>query len=120
MPRRNRHRTPSSDFVIMKASHLTSSGRKLGLKKICRDEPNCTVLVVERNYGYDKSCPAFIIGCSNDYGVKRGDTASYKIDTGMGYKGEGDMKIMDVLHIVDGAIKEGSTEHENAYTWVMK
>lgn len=62
-----------SDFYIMKAHHLTSSGRKLGMRKICKDEPNCTVLAVTREYGFGKKVDAFIIGCSGDYGVKPDD-----------------------------------------------
>ena len=110
----------SNHFYIMKAHHLTSSGRKLGLKKIIRDEPNCTILVVDREHGYGKTVRAFIIGAAGDYGVKPGDSAQYTIDTGLGHKGGGSMDIVDVLTIEDGIQTEGAFDHINAYTWVMK
>lgn len=110
--------THFKDFYIMKAYHLTSSGRKLGLTKICRDEPDCTILVAKR----DGKVDAFIIGCSSscDYGVKKGSRSSYIIDTGNGYKGSGFLHIKDVLQVRNGVIVQGSSEWDNAYTWVMK
>jgi len=106
-------------FYIMKAHHLTTSGRKLGLKKIARDEPNCTVVVARRDCG-STLVDCFIIGCAGDYGVARGEAHGYVIDTGNGYKGAGCLEIKDVLQIRDGVIVKGSPEHDNAYTWVMK
>lgn len=106
-------------FYIMKAYHLTTSGRKLGLKKICRDEPNCTIVVGKREVG-GRMVDCFIIGAQGDYGVKRGDEAEYIVDTGNGYKGGGYLHIEDVLQVRNGAIVKGATEWDNAYTWVMK
>ena len=119
-----------SDFYIMKAHHLTSSGRKLGLKKIVRDEPNCTILIAEREYGYGKKVSCFIIGCAGDYGVKPGDECSYTIDTGMGYRNQGErLTIEHILQVKGGVVVESDgvkrtdgllPDVENAYTWVMK
>lgn len=102
-------------FYIMKAWHLTSSGRKLGLKKICRDEPNVTCIVASRD-----GVPAFILGSAGNYGVAADEIHGYVIDTGNGYKGAGCLEIIDVLQIRDGEIVKGSSDHANAYTWVMK
>ncbi len=111
----------------MKAHHLTSSGRKLGLKKILRDEPNCTIIVATRHYGYDKAVKCFIIGCQGDYGVKTGDVSSYTIDTGNGYSIQGEnLDIEHVIQVEGGEVKKGfhnaaaAVGLENRYTWVMK
>ncbi len=106
-------------FYIMKAYHLTTSGRKLGLKKIAADEPNCTVLVANRNHGMGK-VRAFIIGSGHGYDVFEGQIHGYTIDTGNGHKGSDRMEILDVIEIRDGVITKGSSDHENASTWVMK
>ena len=122
MPRREREDV--AQFAIMKAYHLTSSGRKLGLKKIAKDEPNCTIVVATRHYGYDKKTPCFIIGTRGDYNVKAGDTSSYTIDTGNGYRNVNErLTIEHILHIRDGNIinTEGqATNLEARYTFVMK
>ena len=106
-------------FYIMKAHHLTTSGRKLGLTKIARDEPNCTVLVVNRNHGMS-TVRAFIIGSGHGYDVFEGQIHGFTIDTGNGHKGSDRMEILDVIEIKDGVITKGSGDHENAATWVMK
>lgn len=119
---------PSTDkgtwhkFFIMKAHHLTTSGRKLGLKKICKDEPNCTIVVADREAG-GRTIRCFIIGAAGDYGVKPGSEGEYTIDTGNGYKGGGYLHILDQLQVRNGKIisaKIGTTCWESAYTWVMK
>ena len=97
----------SSDFYIMKAAHLTSSGRKLGLRKIMRDEPNCTIIVATRHYSWDKAVPCFIIGAQDPdrYGVEAGDKCTYTIDTGNGYRNQGNrLDIEGVIQVVDGAV----------------
>jgi hypothetical protein len=109
-----------STFYIMKAHHLTSSGRKLSLDKIIRDTVEGTILVADRHVGWSKKVRSFIIGAHGDYGVKPGDTEQYIVDTGMGYKGNGELDIIDVLQVRNGEIISGGTDHENAYTWVMK
>jgi hypothetical protein len=107
-------------FYIMKAHHLTSSGRKLGLKKIAREEPGTTILVVRRDHG-TQLVDAFIIGSGHGYGIAKDEIHGYVIDTGMGYKGAGCMTIIDVVEVNDdGEITSGRTDHANAYTWVMK
>ena len=116
-----RHR---SDFYIMKAHHLTSSVRKLGLRKICRDEPNCTILQVTRYYN-GKTVDAFIVGARGDYNVKRGDNVTYTIDTGNGYRCDGErMTVNCVIDVENGEITNldaGTIRMiDNAYTWVMK
>jgi len=115
-----------SQFYIMKAYHLTTSGRKLGLRKILRDEPNCTIVVATRHYGWGKSVPVFIIGCAGEYGVKAGDESSYTIDTGNGYRNQDEcLDIVDVLQVVDGKIQDTDDDYDlcgfgNRYTYVMK
>ena len=119
-----------TDFYIMKAAHLTSSGRKLGLTKILRDEPNCTIVIATRHYGYDKTSECFIIGCRGSYGIKPGDTKSYTIDTGMGYRMNGErLDIEHILQVENGKVVESDgrkrrpdcpPEMDARYTWVMK
>jgi hypothetical protein len=121
-----------SAFYIMKAHHMTSSGRKLGLKKILREEPDCTIVVATRHYGYDKKVPLFIAGSPSfdDYGVKSGDKTTYTIDTGNGYRCEGErLDIEHVIQVVDGKVTKvnGKLWNENKlpelparYTFVMK
>ena len=121
-----------SPFYIMKAHHLTTSGRKLGLKKIIRDEPNTTILVATREHGYGQLVECYILGCPGDYGVKAGDRTTYTIDTGNGYKNRNStLHIERVIQVKDGVIVEmdGRTVHPSMplpptlkarYTWVMK
>ncbi len=119
-----------TDFYIMKAHHLTSSGRKLGLRKILRDEPNCTIVIATRHYGYDKSSECFIIGGRSDYGIKPGDTQTYTIDTGMGYRMNGErLDIEHILQVENGKVVQSDGHKVNCsfppemdarYTWVMK
>ena len=118
-----------SAFYIMKARHMTSSGRKLGLKKILRDEPDCSIIVATRTHGWDKKVPCFIIGCRNDYSVKQGDMSSHTIDTGMGYTNtDRDLLIEDVLQVKNGMVYEINgvkvdpcvPKWNARYTFVMK
>jgi len=108
----------------MKAAHMTSSGRKLGIAKIGKDEPNTTVVVATRHYGYYKTSECYIIGCQGEYGVKPGDTATYTTDTGNGYRNENErLDIEDVLQLdSEGNIKsqEGNVDLKARYTYVMK
>jgi hypothetical protein len=118
----------------MKAAHLTSSGRKLGLAKVAREQGECSILIAKRFYGWDKSADLFLTGCGNsDYGVAPGDEVQYTIDTGMGYTHrDSKMVIQHVLQInADGKVvsRDGIAcpprdipkgECENRYTWVMK
>lgn len=114
-----------SDYYIMKAHHLTSSGRKLGLKKICRDEPNCVILAVTRGYSFNKNVDAFIIDHSGSRpNVHPGDQATYTIDTGNGHGASGSIHINQVLVVDNGVITNVDADIvatiPNAYTWVMK
>jgi len=104
-----------SHFYIMKAHHMTSSGRKLGLPKVIREEPNCTIVVATRHYGYDKQVPLFLTGsqCDSDYGVKSGDISSYTIDTGMGYKCADEQ--LDIEHVIQ--VKNGEVVSVNGKRW---
>jgi hypothetical protein len=118
-------------FYIMKAHHLTTSGRKLGLAKVAREQGPCTIILATRHYGYGKAVKAIITGCAGDYGVKAGDQSKYTIDTGMGYKNQGErLDIEQVIQVdADGAMIEADGQScepqpvpkvENQYTWVMK
>ena len=94
-------------FYIMKAYHLTNSGRKLNLKKIFRDEPNSTVLMATRKVGYNKYVPVFIIGCPGTYGVKPGDQTTYTIDTGNGYRCRNqELEIEHIMQVKNGELVE--------------
>lgn len=118
-------------FYIMKAVHLTSSGRKLGLAKVAREQGPCTIILAKRHYGWTKSVECTITGAQGSYGVQPGDTAVYTIDTGNGYKCRGSR--LDIHHILqvnsDGMVIESDGEKcaptpiptgVNRYTWVMK
>ena len=119
-----------SQFYIMKAHHLTTSGRKLNLRKIFRDEPDATVIMATRHYGYNKRVPVFIIGCRSDYKVNPGKQSTYTIDTGMGYKCRD--CVLDIEHIfqvengriieADGVARNDGVipQTDARYTYVMK
>lgn len=113
-----------SQFYIMKAYHLTTSGRKLGLKKICKDEPDCTIVIAQRHLDHfgDRKVPVFIIGCRSDYGVQAGDKTTYTVDTGNGYRDKNKrLEIEGVLTVIDGQIQEEMKGKMDArYTFVMK
>ena len=119
-----------SMFYIMKAHHLTTSGRKLNLARILRDHPTCTVLAVtsETSKG---DVDRFIIGSGHGYGVKPGDIEHSTIDTGMGHRDRGDqMTINQVFEFTNGICTKvngqprsadlGLPQTEAAYTFVMK
>ena len=113
-----------TDFYIMKAAHMTSSGRKLGLKKIVKHEPNITIFAITREYGYGKKVDAFVTSHGGS-GVKVGEELTYTIDTGNGYKMNGERLVVNDIFIVkDGVITNKTSEElkqvQNAYTWVMK
>jgi len=118
-----------SQFYIMKAYHLTSSGRKLGLRKIVRDEPDCTLLIAERLVN-GRFVPVFIIGARADYGVSPGDKTTYTLDTGNGYRNDGEqLNIEHYLQIKNGKVIESDgkahktgelPDVEARYTFVMK
>ena len=120
MRHRNNFNAPT--FYIMKAYHLTNSGRKLGIKKILKDEPDCTLLVATRSHGYDKRVPCYIIGSRGDYGVKAGDNVFHTIDTGNGYRNQDmPMTVEAVLTVVDGKIQEPvEGKMDSRFTFVMK
>jgi hypothetical protein len=111
-------------FYIMKAYHLTTSGRKLGLKKIIKEEPDCTIICATRHYSYNKSTECFIIGSRSEYGVQPGDKSTYIIDTGNGHKGDGydELTINHIIHVENGQVTNdvNISDIPNAYTWVMK
>ena len=119
-----------SAFYIMKAYHLTKSGRKLNLKKIFRDEPDSTVVMATRTRGWNQEVPVFIIGCPGDYGVKPGDASTYTIDTGNGYRERNQpLKIEHIFQVKNGvivgadgkAVADGVIPETDArYTFVMK
>ncbi len=119
-----------SQFYIMKAAHLTSCGRKLGLPKIVKHETDCTIIVGERHYGWGKTSMVNIVGSRGDYGVSPGDKTTYTVDTGNGYRNRGEqLDIHHVLHIADGQLIKVNGRKVEAqpvpvgmtnYTYVMK
>jgi hypothetical protein len=121
-----------SDFYIMRAAHLASTPRKISLAKVAREEPNCTVILAKRFWGFDKEAEVFIIGSAseNDYNVKAGDKSTYTIDTGNGYRNYNEkLEIEHVLMLKDGKVvrHDGKTceprelpEGENRHAYVMK
>lgn len=119
-----------SMFYIMKAHHLTSSGRKLNLARIIQDHPTCTVLAVtsETSKG---NVDRFIIGSGHNYDVNAGDGAQTTIDTGLGHRDRGDLMMINnvfeftnsICTKVNGEIRSadlGLPETKAAYTFVMK
>ena len=92
-------------FYIMRAAHIAATPRKVSIDRIIKEEPNCTIIVATRHRSWDQLIPVFIIGSPSDYNVKAGDTTSYTVDTGNGYR-ERDRKL-DIHHIIqvkDGAV----------------
>lgn len=107
-------------FYIMRAVHLAPTPRKISLAKIMAEEPNCTVLVVDRETGWRKTSRTFVIGSAGDYGIKVESRANYTIDTGNGHRAGGHMIVRDILTVKDGAVVAGNADHPSAHAWVIK
>lgn len=109
-------------FYIMRAYHISEKPRKVSLATVVAEEPTCTVLVANRETGWNKTAPCFVIGSAGNYGVKTGDVTEYTIDTGNGHRRGGALTIRDVLRYKDGKLVEGchADIHPSAHAWVMK
>ena len=121
-----------SQIVMMKAYHIYGDRKvnNLAFSEIAKWEPDCTVVIGNRYYG-SKCVPFFLIGSGtpdNYSNLSRHNKTSYVIDTAMGYKGSGYLRIQAVVEIrrgkvvtpvVDGVAQKFQTP-DRAPIWVMK
>lgn len=83
-----------------------------------------TIIVAQRERGYDKFSKIFIHGCAGDYDVTLGESSSYTQDTGNGYACVGyELKIENIIQVAkDGTITSENDIglNEKRRLWVMK
>lgn len=113
-------------FTIMSAASLFASDGKANISRVIEEFPgDRTVIVAQRiNHHTNRSTPIFICGAPGDYGVQAGDTVTFTIDTGSGYRESSDcIKIEKLLHykglMVDGTLEEPRKTGRRR-VWVFK
>ena len=83
-----------------------------------------TIIAAIRRYGFDKTQKVFISGYGDTgYGLNPGDVKGYTIDTGMGYRGNGEFEVENVILVTDNEVTSegnGIGMNEKRSFWVMK
>jgi len=94
-----------ADWYIMKGYHFPKSKTTIEEILAMDKEYDQTVMVCLRGSGYPvKWQEVFIIGSGGEYG-KVGEKKTYIIDTGNGYRGQGDeVEIQNIIQIKKGEI----------------
>jgi len=90
------------NWVIMSAKAWISG--KPSIQKIIKENQHkSTIMVVMRNEGIRNPTPIFVLGSRGNYG-NVGECKTYIKDTGIGYRGDGECQIQNIITIDENGI----------------